>query len=189
MARKTSTVLLMMTGTLLALVLVVGAGMVLMTEYEATVYEYEVTAGSVHEYLAPEGSKVTANLSGSVNTTHMTIFGFERITTVSNITYPHDGGTKQYDISGKWNLFTELKIGEHDYDIDDYETFNHGIVPVSVYVIEEGNELITRYIGQDDGIVYRLDRLIVVETDGQILMTRIIQQLNSYEETMMPIKL
>lgn len=188
MARKTSTVLLMMTGTLVALVLVVGAGAVLMTEYEATIYEYEVTG--TYRYLTPNDSVMNAPLSGTVNTTHMNVFGFERVTTVSDITYQEGGAAKQYDISKKWSLFTEMKIGEHDYDIDDFETLNYGIIPVSVYVIEDGNETITRYIGQDDGIVYCLERIIVTETeDGQELETNITQHLINFEETMMPIKI
>ena len=43
MARKTSTVLLMMTGTLILLVVIGGLGFMFITDYDAIEYEYDVT--------------------------------------------------------------------------------------------------------------------------------------------------
>ncbi len=189
MERKTSTVLLMMLSVLVVFAMLIGAGFILATDYKATVYEYEVSGE--YSYVDSDGVKYTAPLSGTVNTTHMFVLGMEKVTTVSDVHYPVGGGEmKEYDLAGKWRFFSEPQIGELSHEIDDFSTSDYGVVPVNVYVQENGNETITRYVGQEDGIAYRVERKIVTTADnGNELITNIVQNLVSYEDTMMPIKL
>jgi hypothetical protein len=188
MERKTSTVLLMMLSVLVIFALLVGVGFVLATDYEATVYDYEVSGQ--YSYEDSDGVKYIVPLSGTVSTTHMYIFGIERVSTVSDVHYKIGDVKKDYDLAAKWKFFSEPQIGELSHEIDDFSTTDYGIVPVNVYIQEDGNETITRYVGQEDGIIYKIERKIVTVTDnGDELITNIVQNLVSYEDTMMPIKL
>ncbi|HKM08898.1 MAG TPA: hypothetical protein VJX93_00170 [Candidatus Methanomethylophilaceae archaeon] len=196
MARKTSTVLSMMIGALVLLGLVVGAGIVFVTEYKATVYEYEVTG--THEYLLNPTSKVEAVLEGTVSTTSMDVFGIERLTTVSDITYKGVGDKDvKYEFGGKWNfLFSSPELGGITGVGINYNTLNHETQVINEYTQTNGNEKIVRYVGQEDEIIYRVERTITNtvedpngENEPKILTTIIIQDLVSYEDTKMPIKI
>ena len=183
MARKTSTVLLMMTGTLVLLAAVVGLGLMFVSDYDAMEYEYEVTGTHEVAYGSGTGSW---NLNGTVSTTYMNIFGVTKVTTTSDISYADATEVpKKYDLAGKWNFFSKPDIGTMiDINVV-YATVNHGEQYVDIYEINENNEVIKRWVGHEDGIVYRLERTI---TNGE-LETHIIQDLISYKETKMPFKI
>lgn len=186
MERKTSTVLLMMLGVLVIFVLAVGAGFVLMTDYEATVCEYEVTG--TREYISSNDLKMQSEVSGTVTTTHMYIFDMEKIVTVSDISYQENDLMKKYDLGGKWSFLSNPEIGELQYQADDFVTPNHGTIPVNVHVHESGQETTIRYIGQEDGMIYKVERRIVTVTeDDRELVTTITQNLMSYGGTLLPI--
>lgn len=196
MARKTSTVLSMMIGALVFLGLVVGAGIILVTEYDATVYEYEVSGD--HQYLLPSDDVVTTGITGTVSTTNMNVFGIERVTTVSDITYKNaNNEDTKYELGGKWNfLFSEPELGKVIEAGIEHTTINHGTQIVDVYTQTDGNEEIIRYVGHEDGIIYYVKRTItntVEDPEGvdepKVLTTIIIQKLVSYEDTKMPIKI
>lgn len=188
MERKTSTVLLMMLSVLVIFALLVGVAFVLATDYKATVYEYEVSG--THEYINQYGDEVKTTLSGTVSTTHMFVFDMEKVTTVSDVHYFVGDSKKEYDLTGKWSFFSEPEIGEFSYELVDFLTPGHGMISVNVHIHETDNETVTRYIGQDDGIVYKVERTIITQSEnGKNLKTEIIQYLVSYEDTMMPIKL
>ncbi|HKM13783.1 MAG TPA: hypothetical protein VJY42_02555 [Candidatus Methanomethylophilaceae archaeon] len=186
MARKTSTVLLMMTGTLVLLVLVGGLGLMLITDYDAIEYEYEVTG--THDVFY-ESLQITQprDLSGTVSTTHMDIFGVTRVTTISDITYFNtiDEPEKKYDLAGKWRFFSDPDLGTMIGFAETYDSEIYGILSVDKYEAVKDNEVILRWVGHDDGIVYRVERTI---TNGEFT-TNIIQNLVNYEETKMPFKL
>lgn len=186
MARKTSTVLLMMTGTLVFLVLVGGLGLMLISEYDAIEYEYEVT-GTHDVFYETYQIKESRNLSGTVSTTYMDIFGVTRVTTISDITYfdTIDEPEKKYDLAGKWRFFSDPDLGNMISFTEEYTSEIYGELIVDIYEVIEENEVIKRFVGHDDGIVYRVERTI---TNGD-LTTNIIQKLVNYEATKMPFKL
>lgn len=186
MERKTSTVLLMMLSVAVIFVLAVGAGFVLMTDYEATVCKYDVTG--THEYISSNDLKMQSEVFGTVTTTHMYVFDMEKTVTVSDISYEENGSMKKYDLGGKWSFFSNPEIGELYHQAEDLVTPNHGIIPVNVYVHESGQETIIRYIGQEDGMIYKVERRIVTVTeDDRELVTTITQNLTSYGDTLLPI--
>lgn len=186
MARKTSTVLLMMTGMFVFLVAVGGLGLIFISDYDAIEYEYEVT-GKHDVFYESEGIPVSWNLNGTVSTIYMDIFGVTRITTTSDIGYfdAIEKTDKKYDLAGRWSFFSEPDFGTLTESIVGYVTVNYEEQDVDVYELTDGNEFTRRWVGQDDGIVYRVDRTIINDE----LETHIIQDLVSHKKTAMPFKI
>lgn len=184
MARKTSTVLLMMTGTLILLVVIGGLGFMFITDYDAIEYEYDVTGTHDVKY---ESGKATWDLSGTVNTTYMDVFGVTRVTTTSDISYDVFEVTNKYDLAGKWRFLSEPDFGTMIENIVVYTFDIYGELEVDIYEVTEENETIKRWVGHDDGIVYIVERTIT--NDELTLKTSIIQTLVSYKETKMPFKI
>ncbi len=184
MARKTSTVLMMMFGTLVLLGVIGGLGFVLVSDYDAVEYGYEVTG--THEVAYESDVIISWKLTGTVSTTYMDIFGVVRVTTTSDISYTDliDNANKKYDLAGRWSFFSEPDLGTLVESIVDHPTMD-GELDVDVYETTEGNEVIKRWIGQENGIIYRVERTITNED----LETNIIQVLVSHEETKIPFKI
>ncbi len=182
MARKTSTVLMMMFGTLVLLGVIGGLGFVLVSDYDAVEYEYDVTG--THE-IAYGSGKASWNLYGTVSTTYMDLLGVTRITMTSDINYSDmTEELKKYDFAGRWSFLSEPDLGTVTDSILDYTTMD-GELDVDVYEVTEGNEVIVRWVGQENGIIYRVERTITNDD----LETNIIQVLVSYKDTKMPFKI
>lgn len=185
MARKTSTVLLMMTGTLVIFVAVGGLGLMFVSDYDAVEYEYEVTG--THQVVYESGQMVPWILNGTVSTINMDVFGITRITMTSDIGYfdAIENTNKKYDFAGRWSFLSEPDLGTMIDSVTEYTTANYGDIHVDIYEVTEGNAIIKRWVGHDDGVIYRLERTI---TNGD-LETHIIQELVSFKETKMPLKI
>jgi len=186
-ARKSKSVVSMMLVAVVVVIVVASLGYVILKDYEATYYEYEVSG--THQYENVGGGTTTEVIWGTVTTTYMDILGETRVTTTSSITY-HDSYTdtdKPYQLEKRWTFTSSPDYGTLIDSIDGYPTLNYGEKDVHVYVEtdEEAGQAVTRWVGQDDGIVYHAERTI---SQGELL-TVIIQDLREYGPTKMPLNL
>lgn len=184
-AKKGKSVVSLMLVTLVVIIVVASLGYIVLKDYDATIYKYEVTG--THQYKNPNGSTFTADLWGDVSTTYMDILGENRVTTTSNIFY-HDTDTntdKIYEFQKRWSFTSSPDYGTLDSSITGYSTLNFGQKDVDIYFHSDENtgEAVKRWVGQDDGIVYRVERTIL--NDG--LTTTITQELKEYGPTKLPL--
>ncbi|MEA4978169.1 MAG: hypothetical protein VB016_06475 [Methanomassiliicoccaceae archaeon] len=184
-AKKGKSVVSLMLVTVVVTIVIASLGYIVLKDYDATIYEYEVTG--THQYENLNGDIVTTALWGDVSTTYMDILGENRVTTTSNISY-HDADTntdKVYELQKRWSFTSSPDYGILNSSITGYSTSNFGQKDVDLYVHSDENtgEVIKRWVGQDDGIVYRVERTI--SNDG--LITIINQELKEYGPTKLPL--
>lgn len=184
-AKKSRSVVSLMLVTVVAVVVIASLGYAVLKDYEATLYEYDVTG--THQYENLNGDIVTTDIWGDVSTTYMDILGETRVTTTSGISY-HDADTntdKIYELQKRWSFTSSPDYGSLTPSITGYSTSNFGQKDVDVYVHSDENagEVIKRWVGQDDGVVYRVE--MTISNDG--LTTVINQELREYGPTMMPL--
>jgi hypothetical protein len=185
--RKSRSVLSMMLVSVAVIVVVASLGYVVLKDYEATYYEYEVSG--THQYENAGGDTITTGIWGSATTTYMDILGETRVTTTSSITY-HDSSTntdRPYQLEKRWSFTSSPDYGTLTDSIEGYSTLNYDLKDVDIYVHtdDEAGEAVIRWVGQDDGIIYHVER--TVSEEG--LITVIIQDLRDYGPTKMPLSL
>lgn len=185
-ARKSKSVVSMMLVAVVIVIVVASLGYVTLKDYEATYYEYRVSG--THQYYV-NGDTVITDIRGSVTTTYMDILGETRVTTTSSITYC-DLSTdtyKPYQLEKRWSFTSSPDFGALADTLEGYPTLNFGEKDVYVYTQTDldAGETVMRWVGQDDGIIYRVERTILEEG----LTTVIIQDLEEYGPTKMPLDL
>ncbi|MGE0015266.1 MAG: hypothetical protein AB7S83_03660 [Candidatus Methanomethylophilaceae archaeon] len=186
-ARKSKSVVSMMLVAVVIVIVVASLGYVTLKDYEATYYEYEVSG--THQYENIDGYVVTTGICGTVTTTYMEILGETRVTATSSITY-HDSSTdtdKPYQLEKRWSFASSPDFGTLTESIEAYPTLKYGDKDVHVYVQidDESEESVTRWVGQEDGIIYRVERTIPEAG----MTTVVIQDLRDYGPTKMPLDL
>lgn len=182
--RKRKSVVSMMVVTVVVVAVIASLGFLILKEYDATQYEYEVTG--THQYENSIGNIVEAAMEGEVYTTYMDALGETRVTTTSKISY-HDDATDTdmpFNFQNRWSFSSGPDYGLISSSGIAYGTKYYGeqIVDVYTQTDDDSGESVIRWVGNEDGIVYHLERTII--KDG--MTTTIIQDLKDHSATKVP---
>ncbi len=144
----------MMVVALVAVVVLAGVAFIATKDASATRYDYDATG----VYTPEEGGPYV--LTGEISITYTSIWKYDKVSTVSKITYlDSTSTTRYYDMGNSWDFSSHPEYGKVQEVILGYETANFGKVDVEVHSYTSDELTIKRWVGKEDGIIYRSERI------------------------------